>query len=722
MLSGDIITNICTLFPGDSTLSTKPNYFSRSVHWIVELGVVCFVLAGCGGGSKSVPQINWTNPSPISYGTPLSTTQLDATTSVPGSFDYSPSLGTVLSAGSQTLSVTFTPTDTSDYATVTVSVTLPVEPLATPAITWSAPAAIPYGTPLNATQLNATESVPGTFVYNPALGAVIPAGSQTLFVTFTPTDTNYTIVTGSVSITVNQATPTLSWATPAAIPYGTLLGSAQLNAASTVAGRYAYSPAAGSVLPAGSQTLFVTFTPFDTIDYTSASTSVSLTVNQAIPHLTWSPRAWLAVGSPLGSGQLNATALAADGSTPLGGSFVYSPPAGTIFNTAGPQNLSVTFTPSDTADFTSAQSSIAMTASVFGVAAWGDSLTCGCSGESPDPYPSELQKLITLPVVNLGVSGNTSTQIGVREGGVPTTVAVEGGIIPATGGVTVTFPFCPDDSCADYIPVAPQGPAGGVSGTILGVHGTVTIDSTGTVLTFTRTNSGSAVYAYGNPSFVVDTPYANYLPVFWEGRNDFGSAWTNQILSDLAAQVATVPHGQDYLVLSVINENRPEEWYGVSGNDLYQWLIPFNEQLESIYGSHYLDVRKLLVDAYDPTQATDVTDYQHDEVPSSLRAIDNMATLAFSIGPNDTAITLTQPNFPPGSNSILKIDNGAIAENVLVTAVSGNRLTVTRGFGGNQTSHAAGAHIIQDDIVHLNAQGYQVVANAVADYLSAYAQ
>ena len=65
---------------------------------------------------------------------------------------------------------------------------------ATPTITWPTPADITYGTALGATQLNATASVPGTFVYTPAAGTVLNAGrGQTLSVTFTPTDAaNYT--------------------------------------------------------------------------------------------------------------------------------------------------------------------------------------------------------------------------------------------------------------------------------------------------------------------------------------------------------------------------------------------------------------------------------------------------------------------------------------------------------------------------------------------------
>ena len=45
-----------------------------------------------------------------------------------------------------------------------------------PAITWAAPSAIPYGTALGTDQLNATATVPGTFSYTPASGTVLNAG------------------------------------------------------------------------------------------------------------------------------------------------------------------------------------------------------------------------------------------------------------------------------------------------------------------------------------------------------------------------------------------------------------------------------------------------------------------------------------------------------------------------------------------------------------------
>jgi hypothetical protein len=92
----------------------------------------------------------------------------------------------------------------------------------TPSIRWPAPAAIEQGTALGSTQLNATASVPGTFVYNPAAGTVLPAGTHTLRVMFTPADPSlYTTAASSTSIKVNTPTYTLSFTRPAG---GTITG------------------------------------------------------------------------------------------------------------------------------------------------------------------------------------------------------------------------------------------------------------------------------------------------------------------------------------------------------------------------------------------------------------------------------------------------------------------------------------------------------------------
>jgi hypothetical protein len=67
----------------------------------------------------------------------LSAIQLNATVNVPGTLQYNPPAGTVLDLGTSQLSVTFTPNDTTNYATATKSVLLTVTPPPTPAITFS---------------------------------------------------------------------------------------------------------------------------------------------------------------------------------------------------------------------------------------------------------------------------------------------------------------------------------------------------------------------------------------------------------------------------------------------------------------------------------------------------------------------------------------------------------------------------------------------------------
>jgi hypothetical protein len=284
----------------------------------------------------------------------LSVTQLDASSSVPGNFTYSPAAGTVPKAGIQTLSTTFTPADTSEYTTATATVFLIVNK-ATPAIAWATPAQITYGTGLGASQLNATSTVPGTFYYGPGTGTVLPIGSNTLSATFIPTDTaDYLSSTASVPLTVNQgATPEITWAIPAPITYGAALGATQLNASSSVAGSFKYSPAAGTVPKVGIQALSATFTPTNTTNYSTATASVFLTVNKVPTTVTWAAPAAILSGTPLGASQLNATST-------VPGTFYYYPEAGAVLP-VGSNTLSVTFIPTDTADYLSSKASVTLT-------------------------------------------------------------------------------------------------------------------------------------------------------------------------------------------------------------------------------------------------------------------------------------------------------------------------------------------------------------------------
>jgi hypothetical protein len=304
--------------------------------------------------TKESPAISWSEPASILHGTPLSDTQLNAMASVPGTFTYSPAAGSVLPAGTQTLSVTFTPTDAADYtpgqATVSLTITR-----STPAIRWSKPAPITYGTPLGANELNATAQIPGKFVYIPGAGAVLAAGTHTPSVIFTPADTtNFLPVQAAVSLTVTKATPMLEWPAPAPITYGSALGTAQLNATASVPGKFVYAPDAGEVLAAGEHTLSVTFTPTDSTDYAAVQATVPLTVAKARPTtITWPTPTAISHGTRLSATQLNATA-----SVP--GKFAYTPAAGEVLG-AGTHTLSVTFTPNDATDYAAVQATVSLT-------------------------------------------------------------------------------------------------------------------------------------------------------------------------------------------------------------------------------------------------------------------------------------------------------------------------------------------------------------------------
>ena len=80
--------------------------------------------------NKVTPTIIWSDPVNIIYGTALSVTQLNAALSsvIAGHFSYNPNIGTFLHAGdNQPLSVTFYPTDSTNYNNVSKTVHINVK-------------------------------------------------------------------------------------------------------------------------------------------------------------------------------------------------------------------------------------------------------------------------------------------------------------------------------------------------------------------------------------------------------------------------------------------------------------------------------------------------------------------------------------------------------------------------------------------------------------------
>jgi len=179
-------TGIYTLLAGDCSDTLSGNY---------NLSGQCF------GTCPAMPAINWAEPASITYGTPLSATQLDASSPVAGtSFAYTPTAGTVLKEGPQNLSVVFTPTDTTDYSTAEDSVQIMVN--APPSLS---PASVNFGKQvINETSaaktVTLTNAVTGPLtisdisastpfaISSTTCGSTLATGkSCTVSVTFTPT-------------------------------------------------------------------------------------------------------------------------------------------------------------------------------------------------------------------------------------------------------------------------------------------------------------------------------------------------------------------------------------------------------------------------------------------------------------------------------------------------------------------------------------------------------
>ena len=386
--------------------------------------------------TQVTPVLSWIPASPISYGTALGAAQLNATVTgaIPGTLVYTPASGAVLPQGPQTLSVTFTPSDPIDYKPVTQTVHITVNKAVltvtaasqtvvygtalapysytitgfvngdtqATATTGSAALSTSPATPVNVgsypittaagtlassnysfTLVNGSVTItPATLTVsannasrpyntpNPAFtgsiagavnGDVLTESFSTTAVLGSAAGTypitpaaaganlgNYTVVTSPGVLTVTQVTPVLSWVPASPISYGTALGAAQLNAtvAGGLSGTLVYTPASGAVLAQGLQTLSVTFTPSDLVNYKPVTQTVQITVNKAVLTVTaasqsvvygtaLAPYTYSIAGFVNGDSQATATtgsaALSTSPATPVNvGSYPITTAAGTL--------------------------------------------------------------------------------------------------------------------------------------------------------------------------------------------------------------------------------------------------------------------------------------------------------------------------------------------------------------------------------------------------------
>jgi len=145
------------------------------------------------------------------------------------------------------------------------------------------------------------------------------------------------------------------WNDKGPFPYGTLTTAAVFDATPSVpdTGTITYAGDAtgpGTLLSTGVHTLTAVFTPNDTTAYVPSSRSISYTIIKATPTISWNTPASIYPGTALNSTQLNATVNQNQGLT-VAGSLTYNPPSGTVLPVGLQQPLTVTFAPSDTANY-----------------------------------------------------------------------------------------------------------------------------------------------------------------------------------------------------------------------------------------------------------------------------------------------------------------------------------------------------------------------------------
>jgi phospholipase C len=142
-----------------------------------------------------------------------------------------------------------------------------------------------------------------------------------------------------------------AWPTASAITYGQKLASSTLTGGvASISGTFAWTTPS-AVPSAGMDSEGVTFVPADTTDYNTVTGSTAVAVNKATPVVSAWPNA-----SAIAYGQTLASSTLAGASASTSGTFAWTDPADAP--PVGTSTESVTFTPTDTADY------IAVTASV----------------------------------------------------------------------------------------------------------------------------------------------------------------------------------------------------------------------------------------------------------------------------------------------------------------------------------------------------------------------
>ncbi|MBE5962372.1 MAG: hypothetical protein E7256_13500 [Lachnospiraceae bacterium] len=221
-----------------------------------------------------------------------------------------------------------------------------------------------------------------------------------------------------------------------------------------------------------------------------------------------------------------------------------------------------------------------------GIVCWGDNMTAGVGGNGVS-YPSILRELICqdiydIPVLNMGISGESSLTISARAGSID--FLIDGVTIPATNTpVEIKFK---EYNNYEIAPLR-QGNTGINPVTINGIKGTLNIKQENNYdgeyqYFFTRTLLGEeTIITDGSKlSIASEGLYNDYIPVIYIGQHG-GFDDTKDLINQINAIINVHTQQKKYIVLGLTTgtkESRKE----------------LEEAMQNAFGDRYINLREIL--------------------------------------------------------------------------------------------------------------------------------
>ena len=224
---------------------------------------------------------------------------------------------------------------------------------------------------------------------------------------------------------------------------------------------------------------------------------------------------------------------------------------------------------------------------------WGDSMTKYLGA---DRIANEMDD--GRRVISKGIGGQTSIEIGGRQGGVVTTCRISGEVIPSSGSVTVT----------NLYPTITRSNSAGVEVLIAGIRGLLKPISGG--YSFTRSTTGTATPAAGVQIVTpITTDVVNgvtfdlnsYTAIFWAGRNGIGTSNETDVTIYQKMVAKMTSKEKRVLILPVFNGGYRTESNGdpaipTPGTGAYTGLMNRNAAVAAALPQYWFDVRRLFID------------------------------------------------------------------------------------------------------------------------------